>query len=182
MVWTIVLALVFSAGLITGQRVVSANANGPEPLVALSSQRVDTDDQTPSSKAKAAKAAKAASKPKDVEFSFYNRLDKKKASAKKRTLGDAVSSALGGAASAKTALPARYTLQVGAHDQLSRAKKQMSKLSDKGVEPSLESVNVPGKSKMHKVRVGKFHSLDEARHFQAELQRTRNIKTFVTPL
>lgn len=176
MVWTIVLALVFSAGLITGQRVVSADAHGPKPLVALSSQTAaPSTEQTVDDE-------KPAPKPKGVEFSFYNKLDKKKAAepGKKRTLGDAVSSAFGGAS--KQALPARYTLQVGAHDKLSGAKKQMSKLSQKGVEPALETVKVQGKPSMHKVRVGKFHSLDEARHFQAELQRTRNIKAFVTPL
>lgn len=167
-VWTVVLALVFSAGLITGQRLISQEKS--KPFVSISATR----------DAKTANPKKG--QDKKVEFSFYDKLAPGKTPGAKlqNSLGNVVNGALND--KSNNALPARYTLQAGAHSSKNKAKRQMEKLVQKGLEPHLTAINVPSKGKMYKVRVGKFHSLDEARHFQAELQQSRGFKTFVTPL
>ncbi len=80
------------------------------------------------------------------------------------------------------ALPARYTLQVSSHPSRESAEQEIDRLRRVGVEPNVLSVNVPGKGTLFRVRVGKFHSMDEARHFQASLKEKRGVAGFVTPL
>lgn len=80
------------------------------------------------------------------------------------------------------ALPARYTLQVSSHPTKQAASKELARLKKMGYEANLVSVEVPEKGTMFRVRIGKFHSMDEARGFQGELKSGRGIPTFVTPL
>ena len=156
--WTTVIALVFSAGLITGQRLIAKK--GGAPLVSVSSSGVD--------------ASKDTKAPPALSFSFYDKLTPgaKAAEAPKPEAADA----------APEALPARYTLQVGAYPSLQRAKTQIKDLKKKGLEPHMVAVESEDRGKLYRVRVGKFHSMEEARHFQAEVKRSRKVPTFVTPL
>lgn len=157
--WTTVIALVFSAGLITGQRLIEKK--GGAPLVSISSSGVEPSKEEASTPA--------------LSFSFYDKLSpgaKEKPAAKPApSQGDAAE-----------ALPARYTLQVGAYPSLQRAKSQIKKLKTKGLEPHMVAVESADRGKLYRVRVGKFHSMKEARHFQAEVKRSREVPTFVTPL
>lgn len=180
--WTTVLALVFSAGLITGQRLLKRQST---PALA-SVQASGLSKTTPPA------GDGAQDQDKEVSFSFYDKLGPNQEGAGlKNDLGQVMRSAMGqpqeGASQDKPAdkgqlLPARYSLQVGAHPDMHNAKVQANKLRELGLEPSITTGQNADKGKVYRVRFGQFHSMDEARHFQAELQNKSQIKTFVTPL
>jgi len=178
--WTTVLALVFSAGLITGQRLIERQ--GTPPLVSVSSAAPAM--ASPDASGDAEQDAEAPDAEKDpVAFSFYNRLSGKEAGpgAPNKELSDAVAQ-LEKPEAAADALPARYTLQIGAHPAMHKAKTQLTKLRERGLEPHVVAVDSPGKDSIYRVRIGKFHSMDEARHFQSEIQTRHDLSTFITPL
>lgn len=83
---------------------------------------------------------------------------------------------------AEPALPARYTLQVSSHPDRTSAEREIARLNELGVEPHVIKVNVPGKGELWRVRVGKFHTMDEARDFQGSVKSKRGVAGFVTPL
>jgi cell division protein FtsN len=101
-----------------------------------------------------------------------------------RALGDDDSETDGAEAAEKSrpALPARYTLQVSSHPDRDSAEREMDRLREVGVEPHVVVVEVPGKGKLWRIRVGKFHEMDEARAFQRSLKSKRGVPGFVTPL
>ncbi len=174
MAWTAVLALVFSAGLITGQRMLRSSAT---PALLANASMGDTNND----------AKDDASKAPPLSFSFYEKLsDDGARGAASRAPNKGINESLEQAKAKQPdvvgELPARYTLQVGAHPAMHKAKGQMGKLKDKGLEPHIVSIEKGDGGKLYRVRVGKFHSMDEARHFQAELKRSRDVDTFVTPL
>ena len=80
------------------------------------------------------------------------------------------------------ALPARYTLQVSSHPDRDSAERELGRLRGVGVEPHVVVVDVPGKGKLFRIHVGKFHTMDEARTFQGGLREKRGVAGFVTPL
>lgn len=247
--WTVLLALVFSAGLITGQRLLREQAM--PPLVSLSvtgAQAAEIDDAAggdEKSPLKAsfsfykhlserearpeagleAPAAKPAPKPvaenpqekpqekpapvaakppeeapaatQEVVEKVAEKVEQKPAeepSAAERLL-DTVTGALDAPAEKTAAgsgagsdvgsdagLPARYTLQIGSHPDSASAQRDMDRLRKAGLEPHVIMVEVPGKGRIYRVRVGKFHSMDEARGFQASLSQERGVASFVSPL
>ena len=63
-----------------------------------------------------------------------------------------------------------------------KMKREVSRLTQMGVEPHLVVVNVPGKGELWRVRVGKFNTMDEARDFQGSVKTRRGVAGFVTPL
>lgn len=161
LVWTIMLSLVFSAGLIVGQRMLKRSAT--PALVSVSSVR--------QSDAPAREQGQEPGQKEEVSFSFYERLGMESAGAPaaQKPKGEG-------------ALPARYTLQVGSYPSLQQAQRELRTLKKEGMEAFMVSATVPKKGKMYRVRLGKFHSMDEARQFQAELTRQRDLNTFVMPL
>lgn len=171
LVWAFMLAIVFSVGLIAGQRLIDRE-NTPA-LVSLSTVGV-----SPLGEGDSLEKAQA---EEPVTFSFYERLGTEKP-ASVASLGDSLSRAL--KVQEAEALPARYTLQLGAHPSMDKARKQVSQLAKLGIEAHVTA----GKSeknasrKVYRVRVGKFHSMDEARQFQGALKSQRELDTFLMPL
>lgn len=78
--------------------------------------------------------------------------------------------------------PARYTLQVASHPTIERARAEMDRLRGLGLDPQIVAAEVPGQGQFYRVRVGSFHTMDQARAFQTDVQTTQEIQTFVTPL
>lgn len=181
------LALVFSAGLITGQRLLKRQST--PALISVQSSGLNAKDKD---NANEAQGDGAKDKDKKIDFSFYEELGPQAEGGLKKDLGQVMQDALSGkgeqakpqnaAQNKAEALPARYTLQAGAHPDMHNAKLQSNKLREQGLEPGITVITTPEKSKLYRVRLGQFHSMEEARHFQAELQHKNNIKTFVTPL
>lgn len=196
--WTTLLALVFSAGLITGERLVRKKSF--EPLVSVSSraeakppESVEVDDEQPEAAAR-----------EEAEFSFFDNLtngnqpiiERRDAPSTRTRNGDEKKPQTvespprqqpQPADSDDTAqpgdqLPAKYTLQVAAHPDMESAKKHMARLRKMGLDPHVISASIPDKGKFYRVRIGKFHSMDEARSFQADLKRKNSLNTFVSPL
>ena len=231
--WTVLLALVFSAGLITGQRLLREQAM--PPLVSLSV----TDAQAAEAGGAAADAEKS---PLKASFSFYEHLSEREAKAdapqgqkpvaekpvvkpatekpavqkpeaveekaekaqetEKSVAQKAVAEEAPGPAEqlidtvaevldapddeaprgSDAGLPARYTLQIGSHPDSASAQRDMDRLRQAGLEPHVIMVEAPGKGRIYRVRVGKFHSMDEARGFQATISAERGVASFVSPL
>ncbi len=205
--WTVLMAIVFSAGLITGERLVRREKLAP--LVAVTDQ-VDVPGDT-ANKDDADKAKDKAKHKKKTTFAFFDQLTRKddvslsserKAASKKHAPTKHAPAKHAPAPKAKPAahdshkaaehhdapqkpakkLAARYTLQVAAHPDLESAKAHMERLRKMGLEPHVVSATIPGKGKFYRVRVGKFHTMDEARNFQANLKAKDSLNTFVTPL
>lgn len=189
--WTLLLALVFSAGLITGERLLRKETLAG--LVAVDDQVVEIDEEVDvkreddkprsfaffdqlSSKAKVslsstrnAAAPKVEEKPANKEDTAKQEAPAKQPAAKPE-------------AAAKPKAPARYTLQVAAHPDLDGAKAHMERLRGMGLEPQLVSAAIPGKGTFYRVRVGKFATTKEAQAFQEKLKSKNSLSTFVSPL
>lgn len=232
--WTVVLALVFSAGLITGQRLLRRQAL--PPLVSLqTSEKAETepietgeerlpttfsfyehlgekpeaagtaDEGTSTEAKKAEKAEKAeraekekpaprpdpeANKPAPAEAAKTeaNQAAADEKPSQPKPADSAAEKVIKQVADAlaeddsKKELPARYTLQIGSHTDRQSADQQISKLESMGLEPHVVMVEVPERGRFFRVRVGKFHSMEEARNFQGEIQNSRGVSSFVSPI
>jgi cell division septation protein DedD len=194
--WTVLMAIVFSAGLITGERLVRKQSLGP--LVSVSDQVTQPaqedgpkQDDAPEEKTTFAFFDQLTRKG-DVALSSKRQSDKpktgaaakqepKKAEPKEKAQEKPKVKPEAKPRSDEQAA-ARYTLQVAAHPDSDSAKSHMQRLRKMGLEPHLISAAIPGKGKFYRVRVGKFGSMDEARSFQASLKRKNSLSTFVSPL
>lgn len=208
LLWTFVLALTFSAGLITGQRLL--RREHLPPLVSLRQAEVENSEVLPLK----------------TEFSFFKKLtkpekkdllqkkDAKKKDTKKKLVPSLKDNVLTKPAkdvdnivksiAAKTSnlkdvvsqvkekaktiidkegkLPAKYTLQLSSHPTKVQAEREIMRLKKIGYEPHLVSISIPDRGRVFRVRLGKFHSMDEARKFQGAIKSKRDIASFVTPL
>ncbi len=225
--WTVVLALVFSAGLITGQRLLRRQAM--PPLVSLQTTQkaeanaaVDTGEerlpttfsfydhlaedeekgaepaedadkgvepakkpaeaaQQPKPEPKPAEAPKPeANKPASVTQQEQPPAEVARESAAEKVIKQVAEVLDDGGEAGK--LPARYTLQVGSHTDKASADRQIEKLETMGLEPHVVMVEVPNRGRFFRVRLGKFHSMEEARNFQGEIQTNRGVSSFVSPI
>lgn len=166
--WTVVLSLVFSAGLIAGQRMLRRQQT--PALVSVSSSKVPGEGASEAPR----EAPGDGEGGQDLSFSFYEHLGTERPGAAKQAAGEE--------ASGEGALPARYTLQVGSYPSLEQARGKISALRKHGVEVHMVTAEVPERGKVYRVRIGKFHSMDEARQFQGELKRQRDLEAFIMPL
>jgi cell division protein FtsN len=220
--WTVVLALVFSAGLITGQRLLRRQAM--PPLVSLqTAQRAEAEEPIDTGEerlpttfsfydhladdssgdeaaddaaekvdkpgAKAEKKAEAATndtKPAEKPDPVVNKpASAAAAEAPKESAAEKVIKQVAEVLDDKPSagkLPARYTLQVGSHTDRAKADRQVEKLESMGLEPHVVMVEVPQRGRFYRVRVGKFHSMEEARNFQGDIQTNRGVSSFVSPI
>ena len=83
---------------------------------------------------------------------------------------------------AKTVVPAkaRYTLQVAALNSSEEAKELVGKLKSKGYDAYAVTGTAAAKGALHRVRIGSFPSLQEARQFAVEFEKKEKIKTIIT--
>ena len=184
LVGALALGLIFGAGLIAGQRMLDERQ--APALVTVSAS------QTPGSGAKDEPDGRGASKASaPVSFSFYDRLGARRADANtepgsRQTARDEGSlsddARAPGQADSEGPLPARYTLQLAAYPSLDQARRKLRELREEGMEVHMTSADLPEEGKVYRVRIGKFHGMDEARQFQGELKRRRDIEAFVMPL
>lgn len=78
--------------------------------------------------------------------------------------------------------PARYTLQVAAHPSRERARTEMDRLQDMALDPHVVAADVPGRGKFYRVRIGKFATEAQARTHRERVQSEHGVDTFITPL
>lgn len=175
--WTVLLALVFSAGLITGQRVLTG---GPDelPFIALSA--------TAPTRVEAA--------PAKMTFSFYETLSNKKGTpvieaappvASPREVeaeipADIVASVQEALTQPANADGARYTIQVASHPSRAMATRELARLRAMGLDAHIVAAESDG-GRFYRVRLGKFATLEQVNASLARFNAEGKIKGFVTP-
>ena len=75
-------------------------------------------------------------------------------------------------------LAGKYFLQAGAYQNAADAEDQRAKLALMGIEASLQSVDVPDKGTVNRIRLGPYTSVDEMNQVKAELLK-RGVSTAV---
>ncbi len=204
--WTFVLALTFSAGLITGQR-LHRKDNLP-PLASVRSVPMAEEVEMPALKTKLSfydkltkpeEAEKAVAKkeapkkvtPKPVEIKKVappKAVEKKVAEKKPevasplKEIVSKVKSEVKKIGERNDAAPAKYTLQLSSHPTKGQADRELLRLKKMGYEVHLISISIPDRGRVFRVRLGKFQSMDEARNFQGSIKKKGGISSFVTPL
>lgn len=172
LVWTILLALVFSVGLIAGQRMIRRDR--VKPLVSVSHHEADEPTREPTTSDESVS---------EQFFSFYDRLSDGTASSE-TTVDNAGSAdaASNGESNSEPEAPAKYALQVGAHPDMAGAKKQVRKLEARGLDPYVVTVQRDDGDTYYRVRIGKFSTMKEVETFKSEIARTRGVDAMITPL
>ena len=74
----------------------------------------------------------------------------------------------------------KYTLQIAALNSFDEAKELVSKLKAKGYDAYAVTGTAAAKGALHRVRIGSFPSLQEARQFAVEFEKKEKIKTIIT--
>lgn len=183
-VWTAVIAVVFSIGLILGQRLLIEHQLPP----AVSTQP-DPGDQ----------ATAGESDPEDDEastvdlFSFYDALaggdlndiavDAAEASDRFPAVDDPGAESDTEADDEQTdEAPARYTLQIASLPSMEQARTEMDRLESMELEPNLISTRGPGDETLYQVQIGKFPNEEDARAYRNRLQNNHDLRALVTPL
>lgn len=81
-------------------------------------------------------------------------------------------------APADNALAGKYFLQAGAYQNAADAEDQRAKLALMGVEASMQSVEIPDKGTVNRIRLGPYASVDEMNQVKADLLK-RGVTTAV---
>lgn len=81
-------------------------------------------------------------------------------------------------APADTRLSGQYFLQAGAYQNAADAEDQRAKLALMGIEASMQSVEVPDKGTVNRIRLGPYSSVDEMNQVKADLLK-RGVTTAV---
>lgn len=76
------------------------------------------------------------------------------------------------------ALAGKYFLQAGAYQNAADAEDQRAKLALMGIEASMQSVEIPDKGTVNRIRLGPYSSVDEMNQVKADLLR-RGVTTAV---
>ncbi len=72
-----------------------------------------------------------------------------------------------------------YYVQVAAFRAAGDAKTEAKKLSQKGYKTVIVKADVPGKGTYHRVRIGPFASLKEAKTFAAKFEKKEKVSTYI---
>jgi len=81
-------------------------------------------------------------------------------------------------APADAALAGKYFLQAGAYQNAADAEDQRAKLALMGIEASMQSVEIPDKGTVNRIRLGPYASVDEMNQVKADLLK-RGVTTAV---
>ncbi len=195
--WTFVLALTFSAGLITGQRLQRRDALPPlasiravpmaEKQAPLKTEFSFYKTLTKPEQVRPIAKDKGASKKVHPTKIVKREVSEKKPKIEKKNsdlekIVSKVKTEVKKIGKLKEQLPAKYTLQLSSHPTKAQADRAVEKLKKQGYEVHLVSISIPDRGRVFRVRVGKFQSMDEARNFQGRIKSKNGISSFVTPL
>lgn len=76
----------------------------------------------------------------------------------------------------------KFTLQVGAYNNLQEAQELVQQLKKKGYEAYIAPGAAAAKGMLHRVRVGHFQTLQEARQFALAFEKKENLKPIISSL
>ena len=171
LVWTVLLALVFSVGLIAGQRMIRRDR--VKPLVSVTHQKADEATKQPTT---------SDASVSERFFSFYDRLaEGSDGTDSSQTDADSPGSKEAQPEDVEQA-PAKYTLQISAHPDMTGAQKQVSALESKGLDPYIATVKRQDGETYYRVRIGKFSSMKEVETFKDDIARNRGVNAMITPI
>lgn len=197
-VWTAIVAIVLSIGVIVGQHLLVQDGMPPA---------ISTADDAPS----------LASSPDDSDtpgaddedegpnlYSFYDALtgDQAREAADDRldeagdtpeagdepvgdspgAAADVVADDEDGVDEDDDSAAARYTLQVASHPTIERARIEMDRLKALDLEPQLVTDEASDGQQLYRVRIGKFPSEDEARAHRNRLENNHDVEPLITSL
>jgi cell division septation protein DedD len=74
----------------------------------------------------------------------------------------------------------KYTLQIAALNSAEEAKELVNKLKSRGYEAYAITGSAAAKGALHRVRIGTFPSLQDARQFAVEFEKKEKIKPIIT--
>ncbi len=77
---------------------------------------------------------------------------------------------------------AKYTLQVGAFNNPQEAQELVNQLKKKGYEAYQVTGSAAAKGTLHRVRIGHFQNLQEARQFALTFEKKENLKPIISSL
>jgi Fe-S oxidoreductase len=77
---------------------------------------------------------------------------------------------------------AKFTLQVGAYNNSQEAQELVQQLKKKGYEAYIAPGAAAAKGMLHRVRVGHFETLQEARQFALAFEKKENLKPIISSL
>jgi cell division septation protein DedD len=78
--------------------------------------------------------------------------------------------------------PAKYAIQVAAFNNSKDAQEMVEKLKSKGYAAYPVTGSAAARGTWHRVRIGRFQSLQEARQFALSFEKKEKIKTIITPI
>ena len=78
------------------------------------------------------------------------------------------------------AAKAKYTLQIAALNSSDEARELVNKLKSRGYDAYAVTGTAAAKGALHRVRVGSFPSLQEARQFAVDFEKKEKVKTIIT--
>ncbi len=193
-VWTAVAAVIFSVGLILGQRMLIEHELPPAVATeaAAPDAEKDDDDDVVADDAVGAEL-----------FSFYEALttaddepggdaaDQRDDSeptkpqddpADEDPADDVVADKEDGVEEGDPTGAARYTLRVATHSTMEQARTEMDRLETLDLNPMLVTTAGPDGDKIYLVQIGKFPDEDEARAYGNRLQTNHDLQALVSPL
>ncbi len=190
--WTVLLALVFSAGLITGQRLL-AQGDNEAPFLALSSTKSVKEEAAPvkmtfsfyedlASKPSAKPAAKVAAKPKALEPEVPAIVAAEPAVEPAavdvpQELVETVQNVLEKPNAGEGAL---YTIQVASHPSRAMATRELTRLRAMGLDAHMVAVE-SNDGRFYRVRLGKFATVETVNAYLAQVTTDGRVQGFVTP-
>ncbi len=86
------------------------------------------------------------------------------------------------ASSASPSSRPRYTLQIGAYSNAEEARNMVNQLRSKGYQAYEATGTAAAKGEIHRVRVGQFQTLQEARQFALTFEKKEKMKTLISSL
>ncbi|MDY7032825.1 MAG: SPOR domain-containing protein [Thermodesulfobacteriota bacterium] len=133
-------------------------------------------------------------RPSDMDLTFYETLIRKEAVAPSKTPARKTNYRTNGNKSNKKQEERKisknkkkqarslsgYTLQVGSFQDKARAQELEKRLKSKGYATYIISSNIPMKGVWHRVRIGHFHTLQEAKKTQLSVEMKERLPAYVT--
>lgn len=194
-VWTAVVAVVLSLGVIIGQHMLTQQSVPPAVSTAAEPPDLSTGEQEPG---EGDEPADEQSSDSDL-YSFYDALtgDQAREADEARTAEDPDPETVEGRAAEAEIVaegdedldqpddetpPARYTLQVASYPTMERARIEMDRLEALDLDPQLVTEQTSDGDELYQVRIGEFPTEEKARAHRNRLENNHDVRPLITSL
>lgn len=182
--WSILVAAVFSGGLLAGYQLATnytdlARATGEASSSTKAGKNGSKTSESQETEEDNQRNARA-----KVDYSFFDHLSRAQTPSATLPTREQTTEKTGKNGSSdgdKRETPVRFTLQVAAHASLGDARKHLARLEKQDLEAELTTEKFNSGERYYRLQVGKFSTIRGARHTQKNLEE-KGIRTFITPL